>query len=157
MKFYTSYYGAMREIPDNYLCIGISRIVPFIDRDNFVSGEPYSRFAPPYDLLNDFKAGRETEDGYKRRYVKYILSQFTQYTLPPFLDAIVDFAKQDKYDAIVFMCYEKPKDFCHRHIFAKLLKLMCGIECSELELKHEHSGAVLLNDEGKELKETELF
>ena len=40
-----------------------------------------------------------------------------------------------KWDAIVFMCYEKPSDFCHRHLFRRLLNNIYHIQCDEFGCK----------------------
>ena len=44
---------------------------------------------------------------------------------------------EDKYDAVVFLCYEKPTDFCHRHILREILNYEYRIRCDELNYKEE--------------------
>lgn len=149
MEFYTSYYGAMREITDDYLCVGISRIVPFIDRDNFRTD---SVFAPEEVLLNSFKSGIATEDDYKRRYVEHLFSIFTKESFKEHID-LIEKEFGDKYKGCVFMCYESPEKFCHRHILARIIELVCGRDCKELDLKHNHTGAVFTDTQ----KSTPLF
>lgn len=139
MKFYTSYYGNYKNIPTDYYCVGISRYCP----DGFKDNPDYKNFlfvkdnifAPTKDLLEDMKSGNETEEGYKRRYVEHLLSQFGEghmyNSFEDFINAISD-NFSDKYQAIVFLCYEKPNDFCHRHILRNLMNRIFHIPCEEL-------------------------
>jgi len=130
MKFWTSYYGAMKNFTDDYLCVAISLYVPIIEKENFKVAR---EFAPDADLLKDFKSGKETQDGYKRRYVEHLFKMFTPEKLKRYIKEIEE-KYSDKYDNMVFLCYEKPGDFCHRHIFAKILEIVCGIECKEIDI-----------------------
>ena len=140
MKFYTSYYGNYKNIPTDYFCVGISRYCP----DGFMNDD-YKNFlfvrnnilAPEKELLDDMKSGKETEDGYKRRYVEHLLSYFGEGkrydSFEDFINAISENFR-DKYQAIVFLCYEKPNDFCHRHILRNLMNRIFHIPCEELEV-----------------------
>jgi len=154
MKFYTSYYANFKNIPTNFVCVGISRSCP----DGFEDGG-YPNFlfvkdnilAPDSALLEDFKAGRETEDGYKRRYIEHFLDQFGYYKkFKSFEDFVAALEKEygDKYEAMVFLCYEKPSDFCHRHILRDMMNKVFNIPCEEL-------GSAAKKDE--KLKNVELF
>ena len=156
MKFYTSYYANYRNIPANYMCVGISRTCPdgFNNPDNknflFVRD---NILAPTKELLSDFKEGRETEEGYKRRYVESLLSSFGEgkkyNSFEDFIEAVGDNFK-DKYEAVVFLCYEKPGDFCHRNILRNLMVRIYHIPCEELQVEVKEK-------KNKTLKETSLF
>lgn len=141
IDFYTSYYANYENIPKNYICVPISRVVPdgFSDypnitiiKDNFI--------APDDNLLFDYKNGRIDEIEYKKRYINKICTYIN--SCDRFND-LFDWAKAvdkhygDEYDGIVFLCYEKPGDFCHRHIFSKLLNLY-GIECKEFKIDNKN-------------------
>ena len=41
-----------------------------------------------------------------------------------------------QYDIVIFLCYEKPSDFCHRHILADYLKTHYNIELQEVLQKY---------------------
>ena len=41
---------------------------------------------------------------------------------------------KNKYDAVVFLCYERPDSFCHRHILRSLMNKIFIIPCEELEV-----------------------
>ena len=145
MQFFTSYYGNYRNIPKDYVCIGISRYCPEWFRkgnyDNFVFVED-NILAPEKDLLDDMKSGRETEEGYKRRYVETLFRKLEGISIYTYFGSLS--RKYEQYKAIVFLCYEKPEDFCHRHILRKLMNNIFHIPCEELETE-------------KKQKETALF
>ena len=109
MDLFTSYYANYRNIPEDFLCIGISRTVPdgFVDKPNFIHA---TLFAPPADLLHDMKSGNETEEGYKKRYVTYLFSVFNDKSIFGNLGQFVSYLKimhSENYKSIVFLCYEK--------------------------------------------------
>lgn len=135
MKFYTSYYANFKNIPTDYMCVGISRTCPegFNEYKNFLFVKD-NVLAPEQELLDDYKSGRETEDGYKRRYVEHFLDQFGYYrkfkSFEDFIAAVEKEYEKD-YEAIVFLCYEKPSDFCHRHILRDMMNKVFNIPCEE--------------------------
>ena len=143
MKFYTSYYGNYRNIPKNYMCIGISLYCPenLINsgHENFMFVEG-NILAPDKCLLDDIKSGKETEDGYKKRYVECLLSRFGEGMRYPTFESFIRSLEENyelRYDAIVFMCYEKPEDFCHRHIVRNLMNKIFHIPCEEYMIEKE--------------------
>lgn len=144
MQFFTSYYGNYRNIPKDYICIGISRYCPEWFRkgnySNFVFEED-SILAPEKDLLEDIKSGRETEEGYKRRYVECLFRKLGNMSMYTYFGSLSK--KYGQYKAIVMLCYEKPEDFCHRHILRKLMNNVFHIPCEELETeKHQKETAL---------------
>lgn len=146
MKLYTSYYANYKNIPADYMCIGISQVCPFTDLN---AGSFYSNFvfykdnmlAPSRELLSGFKAGKYTSQEYKKMYVTRIFEflEASGETLPEWVSKLEE--AYAKWKGIVFLCYESPDKFCHRHIFSKLLNLY-GIPCDEYGVdacnEHEH-------------------
>jgi uncharacterized protein YeaO (DUF488 family) len=138
MQFYTSYYGNYKNIPSDYMCVGISRICPFknwnIDNalPNFVFYK-HNIFAPSKDLLDGFKEGKYDENDYKRIYVTQIYNWLNEnnMTIKTWCEQLAEVFS--KYNAIVFLCYETPEKFCHRHILCKYLNL-CGVQCKEYQV-----------------------
>lgn len=134
-RFYTSYYANYRKIPKNFFCVGISRVCPdgFKDGGNFMFVEG-NVLAPSRDLLDDIKHGRIGEDEYKRRYVEGLLANFGENSsygeFADFFKRLEDRYSQE-YDGIVFLCYESPENFCHRHILRHLMTRIYGIPCEE--------------------------
>lgn len=45
---------------------------------------------------------------------------------------IVEKVSKNTYKGIVFVCYEKSDDFCHRHIFADYMRTHFNIDIEEL-------------------------
>jgi len=50
-------------------------------------------------------------------------------------DVIRDIERISNGSDVALCCYEKPMDFCHRHILAKWLTKQTGIEVKEFEDK----------------------
>ena len=94
--------------------------------------------APSYDLLMDWKETHDN-DAYIRRYNAEVLDWLTVDTMlnrllpnvPSNIMAKLDVPIYESKDwHIALICYEKPSDFCHRHLVAKWLRDR-GIWCEE--------------------------
>jgi len=143
MKIYTSFYLNFNRIPKKYLCVGISRYIPkefqTTEIDNFLY-TPKNILAPSEELLSDIKQGKITQEEYARRYYTEIgqgmrrlgFSNSNEY----FAKMISTFEtyNDEGFEALVLMCYEKPNEFCHRHLLSALMRKN-GIEVSELGVK----------------------
>lgn len=138
MKFYTSYYAKYKEIPKDYMCIGISRVCPFKDWNisgtfpNFIFYKN-NELAPSEDLLSGYKDGKYTEQDYKRIYVTQVFNWFKDLnmTVGEWAERLAEIFYG--YRAVVFLCYETPDKFCHRHILRKFMNLQ-GIDCEEFDI-----------------------
>ena len=147
MKLFTSYYANYKNIPSNYLCIGISRVCPewFANANlpNFIFIK--SNFmAPSFDLLND---SLEDKEAYKRRYVTELYSNLSKLGYNDLKTWVNDLFKCEAelgFDGIVFMCYEAPDKFCHRHIVRKILNNVYNIDCKEFGIE-ENTGIEIKN------------
>jgi len=82
-------------------------------------GKIYKPLAPTNEILSDIRAGRINEEQYTIRYKQEVLSK-----LDP--QVIYDIFK-DK----VLLCYETPREFCHRKIVATWIKEELGIKVFE--------------------------
>lgn len=138
MKFYTSYFDNYKNIPDTYQCISIARFPPDIFKHppvncNRLSGD---LLAPSAELLSDIKSGKITEDEYTTRYVNELaisLNNSGYHSFKDYFNAIVNMYENQtytKWDGIIFFCYEKPGEFCHRHILSKIINKI-GYTCEE--------------------------
>lgn len=143
IDFYTSYYSNIKNIPKSCLCLGISYICPDWLKDN----QDYPNFiyvknkclAPSKELLYDKKTNKISEDEYKSRYIhelfNTIINKMGYKDVPSFFIEMSDSIEQEceiRYEGIVFLCYEKPESFCHRHLLRRLLNFVYGIPCKEL-------------------------
>lgn len=145
MKLFTSYYANYRNIPKSYLCIGISRVCPewFAnnDLDNFMFFKS-NVLAPSESLLNRIKANQITQEQYKKEYVEKLYADIQKYfncnDLGEWAKKMLECFKDTQWDGIVLMCYERPEEFCHRHIIRNILNKIYHIDCKEYGAKEEN-------------------
>lgn len=83
-------------------------------------GKECKKLAPKYWFFVKYKADHD-EAFYTEQYFKEVLSLLNPN----------DIVKELGEDAVL-LCYEKPGDFCHRHLVSKWLNDN-GIKCSELK------------------------
>jgi uncharacterized protein YeaO (DUF488 family) len=112
---YTGYYGGLNDLDrDKFILVQISNSCPI---------EPDVRFEkviPDWALtVVPYKEGKITKEEYRERYI----TQLDKYKENIFA-VIANMVKNGK--DIIFLCYEKPGDFCHRHIFADYLNTAFG-------------------------------
>lgn len=101
MVLYTSYFAKSANNPK---AVSISAVVP-----TWYKGRQSLVAAPDWAFVSAYKEGRLTQQEYETVYrtkldklgEEKVLSQFT--------------------DGDVLLCWEKPTDFCHRHILAQWL------------------------------------
>ena len=132
MRFYTSYYGNRQLDPSRYFLVRISNSSPKGVNTDYVIKEAIPDWKA---LVEPFKNGSLTQTDYILRYRRQLDSR--QFTILLELDTIQTLA--DGKD-VVFLCYEKPGEFCHRHIFAQWLSERENdyrVEVEELRTKDE--------------------
>lgn len=117
MEVATSYFANIRKLAD-FVPVSIALWPPKGFR-----GTRLSLFCPPDFLIRGYKAGEITESEYREIFTKNILD-----VLPEKNTLERMFANLGSF--IVLLCYEKPGDFCHRHMVAERLSEM-GIPCHE--------------------------
>ena len=83
-------------------------------------GKEYKKLAPKYWFLMQYKEDRDKEH-YIHHYKKEVLDKLDPQTVYDELG----------HDAVL-LCYEKPSDFCHRHIVAEWLNESLGLFITEL-------------------------
>ena len=118
MKIYTSYFGNSRKLQQAGIkVVGISLYPP-----RWFNGISLKQVAPTKSILF---ANGQTQEEYTRRYRSEVLSQ---QDMKQFLKTVEQASGgQD----VALCCYEKPEDFCHRHILADWIKEKLGIEILE--------------------------
>ena len=117
---YTSYFAKLNKLPDNIVPISICGKAP-----DWYSGLQYKRLAPRFDMFMEWKRTHDNEY-YIKEYSRLVTSG-------------LDTSKvaKDLYDLsggkdVALLCYEKPSDFCHRHLVAEWFSNN-GIPCTEYE------------------------
>lgn len=120
---YTSYFAKLKSLPDNIVPISICAKAP-----DWYKGLEYKKLAPKYDLLMHWKDNHDSD---------YYIKHFNEQTLSHLnaVDVILDFSKMVYSfnvgeEDICLICYEKPSDFCHRHLVADWLNKN-GFQCKE--------------------------
>lgn len=124
---YTTYFAKLKSLPNNIIPISICGKAP-----SWYTGLQYKKLAPKFDFFMKWKKTQDN-DYYIEHFQKEVLD-----VLDPF-DVIREI--EDKIcDAKIILspinfalvCYEKPGDFCHRHLVAQWL-IAQGINCKEYE------------------------
>ena len=118
MKIYTSYFGNYQNFGDKKP-VSIALYSP----TNF-KGIRYIALAPTKEIL-EFK---NNEDGYTKLFKKklYKMTASSVYAQLKLFSENKD---------VVLLCYEKPPQFCHRHLVAEWLEKELNIEVKELTYK----------------------
>ena len=101
MTLYTSYFG--KRLKSDRL-VSIARGTP-----TWFKGKTVLSVAPSWDLVTGIKSGTITAEEYADAYFKQLDKLGEEKILLMFEDGDI------------LLCYEKPEDFCHRHLLAKWL------------------------------------
>ena len=124
---YTSYFAMTKKLLnagfDNL--VAISGYVPEFYSKQMETDNRLKRcleLAPKKDWWFDWKNGKISNDQFKELYYKTVLEKIDIENLLKKLG-----------DNAVLICYEKPGDFCHRHLFAEYLKEKIGLEVVEIK------------------------
>lgn len=120
---YTSYFAKLKSLPDNVVPISICGKAP-----DWYTGLQYKKLAPRYDFFMEWKKNHDNEY-YIKCFNEQVLSKLNA------TDVILDLSRicygfnVGECD-ICLICYEKPTDFCHRHLVADWLN-QNGYKCDE--------------------------
>lgn len=122
---YTSYFAKLRSLPDYIVPVSICGKAP-----EWYQGLQYKKLAPKYDFFMEWKRNKDNDF-----YIKCFQEQVLDKLNPT--DVILDLSKMVYgYNVgendIALICYEKPSDFCHRHLVADWFNKN-GIYCKEWE------------------------
>lgn len=129
---YTSYFAKLKSLPDNIIPISICGKAP-----DWYKGLQYKKLAPKYDFFMEFKRNHDV-DHYVKCFNEHVLDKLNAKDVIKKLDDLllcmttsID-CKVDtiKVPEIALICYEKPPNFCHRHLVAEWLRRN-GFECEE--------------------------
>lgn len=120
---YTSYFGRLKNIPDDIVRVTICGGVP-----EWYHGLQYKKVAPKYGFFQEYKKNGD-QNYYISHYQSEVLDHLSQKEVYSDLMKLTNNAKD-----IVLLCYEKPEDFCHRHLLAEWLH-KGGFPCEEYSFK----------------------
>ena len=117
MEIYTSYFGNAKALEKaDIVMVGIARWKP-----KFFSGINLLDVAPLPFMLK----GNLTREQYIESYNRYVLDKLD---CKRFLDIL---GKISLGKDVALCCYEKPNDFCHRHLLADYLENKIGLVVEE--------------------------
>lgn len=108
MKIYTSYFANLRKIPDSIIPISISCKPP-----KGYNGLKYEVLAPSYALLSAWH--KNHDESYYRKVFCDKLNTLNAQSIVNVLEYL------SKGRDVVLVCYERPENFCHRHLVADWL------------------------------------
>lgn len=119
---YTSYFAKLKSLPKNIIPISICGKAP-----EGYKGLQYKKLAPKYDFFMQWKQNKDN-DFYIKCFNEQVLSYLNADQVIKELVGDLD-PNKDEID-IALICYEKPTDFCHRHLVAQWLNKN-GYKCEE--------------------------
>lgn len=134
MDVYTSYF-AMKSNLEKY---GITPVSIALWKPKWYEGLEYKKIAPKAFMLR----GEYSQEEYEVFYERFVLEKLEVNEVLDDLERLGD--GKD----IALLCYEKPGDFCHRHLFADWVLKKTGWEISEFSPKQKRQdGSDLQNNE----------
>lgn len=111
---YTSYFAQLKNLPSNIIPISICDKTP-----DWYTGLQYKKLAPKYDFFQEWKKNHDN-DYYIKCYKEQVLDKLTPTgVIIDLSNMIYSFNIGESHIALI--CYEKPSDFCHRHLVANWL------------------------------------
>lgn len=120
---YTSYFAKLKSLPENIIPISICGKAP-----EWYKGLQYKKLAPKYDFFMEWKKNHDN-DYYIKCFNEQVLDKLN---LLDVMGDLIDMTMEVKNEPkdIALVCYEKPSDFCHRHLVSDWLNKN-GISCRE--------------------------
>ena len=119
---YTSYFAKLKALPVTVIPVAICGKAP-----EWYNGLQYKKLAPKYDFFMEWKRNHDN-DYYIRCFNEQVLNKLDANTIVRELTELTNTTNKDA--DIVLLCYEKPTDFCHRHLVSEWLNSN-GISCKE--------------------------
>ena len=130
---YTSYFAKLKKLPSNIIPISICGKAP-----DWYNGIQYKKLAPKYGFFTEWK---KTHDNnyYIEHFNSDVLSILDPRNVILELQTLIPTEIRERQQGdiwespdihIALICYEKPSDFCHRHLVAKWLTDN-GYKCEE--------------------------
>lgn len=134
---YTSYFAKLKSLPDNIIPISICGKAP-----DWYKGLQYKKLAPKYDFFMEWKKNHDN-DYYIKCFNEQVLDKLSVTNVCTEIQILMpdEIIKQmqspfwnNKDYHVALICYEKPSDFCHRHLVASWLRKY-GLQCEEWNCK----------------------
>ena len=114
---YTGYFSKLKKYTD----AGLTPVSIALWAPEWYKGLQYKKLAPKLEFFNEWKNGSHKGDNdyYIKEFARQVLAKLDAFAVVSELEKMtgVDDSK------IVLLCYEKPLDFCHRHLVAQWLTM----------------------------------
>ena len=110
---YTSYFAKLSKIPSNITPIAICGKSP-----EWYKGIQYKKLAPKWSFFSVWKQTHDN-DYYVEHFCKEVLHTLNADDV---IKELYKLAEKSQNEDIVLICYERPGDFCHRHLVANWLR-----------------------------------
>lgn len=122
---YTTYFANLKKLPKDIIPISICGKAP-----DWYDGLQYKKLSPKYNFFMEWKKNHDN-DFYIEHYNKEVLDTLnTNDIIKELLCMVHNFKGLNYFPMIALVCYEKPSDFCHRHLVSEWLNSN-GIDCEE--------------------------
>ena len=109
---YTGYFAMAKKYKKLGFCtISVAQFNP-----SWYNGVSFPELAPSRELLGDYKLSGLSTDDYAKRY-------FDELQRPKAIASMKKLKEKALSDSrnLILLCYEKPDEFCHRHLLAQFL------------------------------------
>lgn len=135
---YTSYFDKLEDLPTNVIPVSICGAAP-----EWYKGAQYRKLAPRLAFFQEWKKNHDN-DYYIEHFQSEVICKLSFSRVLADLQLKIPYEIREKMCSDVFnnkdvhialICYEKPGEFCHRHLVADWFKEH-GIECSEWEFEN---------------------
>ena len=111
---YTSYFGKLKSLPKNIVPVAICGSLP-----EWYHRGWYKKLAPTWEIWKHWDENHD-EVRYRETYFSTVLAKLNQDTV---VEELNEFIRNYPLGTeIALICYEKPEDFCHRHLVAEWLQ-----------------------------------
>jgi uncharacterized protein YeaO (DUF488 family) len=118
MTIYTSYFAKAKLFPSHlFIKTAVCYKTPF-------SIGIWNSVVPSAELVFGMKRGEITKEYYEECYYQMLLDRKDQ------IAQNIPYLKNGERD-VVLLCYEKPTDWCHRHILARFLNEHFDLDIQE--------------------------
>lgn len=146
MQIFTSYFGRKAQLER----AGIVPICIALWKPRWYQGIHYLTVAPKAFMLKD---ENQTQEQYIERYNRLVLGPLRVENVVRDIETL-----SGGRDAAL-LCYEKPGDFCHRHLLAKWITEQSGLEVTEWMTEEESRAEELRRKQEAEpsIEEPSLF
>ena len=130
---YTTYFANIKNLPPNTITVSICGKAP-----QGWNGLEYRKLAPKWSFFSVWKETKDN-DYYIEHFNKEVLEPLNIIRVTTELQVLLPYEIREQMQNAVWnddkfhlalVCYEKPDDFCHRHLVAEWLS-QHGFPCTE--------------------------